>query len=155
MTVYLIRHAPAEPRSSELRDDARPLTARGRKRWRRAVRGLGRLGVRFERVIHSPLLRAVETAEELLQLCDGESAVSTRLADRPGPDLLTELHGKSVALVGHEPWLSELVALLVLGDASEAPRFLLRKGSVCELEGMPVPGGMQLISLLPMAALEH
>ncbi len=153
MDLFLIRHASAVPRAPELDDEARPLTARGRKRWARAVRGLGRLGVRFERVYHSPLVRAVETAEELLPLCDGESVVSVRLAKPPTAALLEELSGDRVAVVGHEPWLSELLALLMLDAQEPGARFVMKKGGIAWLEGEPKRGGMTMRAFLPPKVL--
>jgi phosphohistidine phosphatase len=59
MDLYLIRHAIAEDGDD---DDARPLSAKGAKKFKQAVKGLRALGVRFDRVLHSPRRRAVETA---------------------------------------------------------------------------------------------
>jgi phosphohistidine phosphatase len=153
MKLYLIRHAPAEPRGGPGEDAARQLSKKGRKRWARAARGLDRLGVRFDSVVHSPMLRAVDTAEEILRRCAGVSAVSARLAEAPGIELLAEISGECVALVGHEPWLSELAGLLVLGAPAQGSRILLKKGSVLCLDGELRPGGMQVTALLPMKVL--
>ena len=50
MKLYVIRHAIAEERRPDLEDTRRALTAEGQKRFRREVRGLRKLGVRFETV---------------------------------------------------------------------------------------------------------
>ena len=59
-------------------------------------------------------------------------------------DQLRTLGGGTVALVGHEPHLSSLAALLVAGDP--APLFTFRKGGACLLEigDAPRPGGARL-----------
>ncbi len=83
MQLFLIRHAPAVARSPRIPDATRPLTREGRKQWKRAVRGLERLGLMFDRLYHSPWLRAVETADALAHLAVGETVVTSELARRP------------------------------------------------------------------------
>jgi phosphohistidine phosphatase len=151
--LYLIRHAAAAERSADRSDEARPLTVEGRDRFRRVAKGLARRGVRFDRLLHSPLLRAVETAELLSGLLSGETAVLGALAAPPDEGMLGELEGgsgaRSVALVGHEPHLSALLALLVVGIPEAGGGFLMKKGGVALLEGTPRPGAMRLVALLP------
>jgi phosphohistidine phosphatase len=145
--LFLIRHAPADTSEPEGSGDARPLTPVGRKRFRRAVRGMDRLGIRFDRLYHSPLLRAAETAELCRSLLDGESVVAPGLAGSPDEALLQSIDGESVALVGHQPWLSELLAWLVFGSPDRAPKVVLKKGGVAWLRGDFAPGGMALHAL--------
>jgi phosphohistidine phosphatase len=151
MQLALIRHAPAEEGDD---DFARPLSRRGRRRFRQVVTRLEALGLRFERVLHSPRLRALETAELLGPVSDGLE-VTALLADAPSPELLQELRGDSLALVGHEPWLSMLLAWLTTGNTEHGPQFSLKKGGVAFLEGTPDPGGMRLIALLPPRVLRE
>jgi phosphohistidine phosphatase len=165
MELFLVRHAVAEDESRDGTDATRALTPRGRKRFGRSVRGLERLGVRFDRVLFSPLLRAQETAEELMCQCDEDDGCETEvvleLAQAPGPELLArlvELGERRVALVGHEPWLSQLGTWLVCGwrvwdEGSAACVFDLEKGGVIQLAGDPVPGAMTLVAAYPPAAL--
>src|SRR6185295_20303575 len=108
MQLFLIRHAIAEDSRAGLRDEARALTPAGRARFAEEVKGLERLGLAFERLRHSPLRRALETAELLVPLVDGELEVDARRAGAPRAELIASLAGASLALVGHEPWLSEL-----------------------------------------------
>ncbi len=153
MEVFLIRHAEAEPRRPGRDDAARPLTPRGRKRMVRATQGLKRLGLGFDRLYHSPWLRAVETGNVLAPLVRGESVVTARLAESPGLALLDELSGARVALVGHQPWLGELLALLTSSDPKLGPHFAFGKGGLAWLEGEPRPGEMTLRALWPSKAL--
>ncbi len=145
MELYVVRHAIAE--DGEL-DDARALTEKGKKRFEKMVELLGRLDVRFDRLVHSPKRRAVETAELLAGLVDGDLEVSELLTEAPSKALLGLLHGARVAIVGHEPHLSALVAWLLTG-ASAGAVIELKKGAIARLEGDPVPGGMRLCALLP------
>jgi phosphohistidine phosphatase len=149
MRLYIIRHAIAVPVTEASSDAARPLTDKGKRRWQRAVVGLTRLGVRVDRVYHSPWLRAVQTANELHALVKAETRVTELLAQAPSPRLLEALEGDDVALVGHEPWLGELCAWLLTGNPEHAPRFEFKKGAVAILEGPLQPGEMTLLSLLP------
>ncbi len=58
MELFVIRHAIAVPGSMLLADADRPLSPKGRARFAPAVMGLQRLKVRFDRLYHSPWLRA-------------------------------------------------------------------------------------------------
>ena len=149
MELFVIRHAEATPRELSPSDPERPLTPRGTKRFDAVVKGLCALEVRFDRVLHSPWLRAVQTADRLGRLIDGQTEVTPLLASGPSPALLAKLVGDRVAVVGHEPWLGELVAWLVTGDGNAGERFPFDKGGVVWLEGAPVPGGMLLRASLP------
>src|SRR5262245_57759033 len=149
MDLFLIRHAAAVKRSPGREDAGRPLTGRGAERWRKSVLGLAALGVRVDRLLHSPWLRAVETAELAAPLLDGKSVVTEELASPPTAALLEQLKGKRVALVGHEPWLSQLLAWLLLDDREASSRFVLKKGSIAWLSGEPRPGKMELQALFP------
>jgi phosphohistidine phosphatase len=151
MKLFLIRHAVADDGDD---DAARPLSADGERRFRRAVRGLSALGVRFDRVLHSPRRRAVETAELLTPLLDGDTEVSPLLTAAPSAELLSSLRGDALAVVGHEPHLSSLLAWLIAGPSSTA-RVSLKKGAVARLEGAPRPGGMRLTALLPLKVLRR
>lgn len=157
MEIFVVRHAIAVPGRPDLPDAARPLTREGRRRFQRAVRGMERLGIRFDRLYHSPWLRAVETAEILARLVrdDGETAVEPALSRPPDSRLLTALQGDEIAVVGHEPWLSALVSMLLLGTAKPADRFDFRKGGLAWLEGDLKPRGMRMRAFLPPRALRR
>ena len=134
-SVYVVRHAIAEQRDSDRwPDDAkRPLTPEGEKRFREAARGLRRIAPDVETVLSSPYVRAWRTAEILHEetgwpmpeRCDALEA------DRsPGDALgLVEERG-TVAVVGHEPFLSGFVGLLL--DAVVSIDF--KKGGVVLVE---------------------
>lgn len=155
----MIRHATAVERiegASDADDAARPLTERGRRRFRRVVRGLRRLGLDVDRVVHSPWTRAAQTADLLGRLVDGglddARRVSPHLAAPPRAELFTDLAaagGDRVAVVGHEPWLADLLALLLTGSTAHADSLPFKKGGAAWLEGNPTPGGMKLIAFLP------
>jgi len=151
--LYLIRHAIAEERDQWTgADSERPLTADGARRFAREVQGLARLEVRFERILTSPWKRARESAELLAELCTRPPEECPELAAPPGDALLALLGEESTALVGHEPWMSDLAALL-LAKTLDGGAFEIKKGAVVQLEGAPRRAGMQLRALLPPRVL--
>ena len=118
--VFLIRHAAAVDETLELRDPHRHLTPQGRAQ----ARGLGDR-LRWHdcvptHVWTSPLARAVQTAELLTLAMQSDACVEClpALAPDGAPrDVLAALRaledGAAVMLVGHEPSLSGIGALLV------------------------------------------
>lgn len=153
MELFLIRHGIAVPGSAVLADAERPLTPQGRERFAQAVRGLQRLGVCFDRLYHSPWLRAVETAALLRPVLKGEAVSSAALARPPRQALLQEITGTQVALVGHQPWLGEFLTWLVIGNQSDGSAFAFKRGGVAWLEGQLRPGRMVLRAFLPPKVL--
>ena len=153
MELFVIRHAIAVPGSMLLADAERPLTPQGRERFAQAVLGLQRLKIRFDRLYHSPWRRAAETAELLAPVLTGKAVDSPALARAPSQDLLETLIGERVALVGHEPWMGELVAWLTTGAPSDGSVFAFKRGGVACLEGPPQPGQMVLQAFLPPKVL--
>ena len=155
MELILVRHAIAAPALPGEDDASRALTPKGIRRFRRCVRGLGRLGVGIDLLLHSPKRRAVETADLLADLLEGESRVTSLLAAPPSMDLLDLCTAPRVALVGHEPWLGELACWLLTGVMDAASRFAMRKGGVAMLRGEPRPGGMTLVAWWPPSTLRR
>jgi phosphohistidine phosphatase len=153
MELFVIRHAIAVPGSMLLADADRPLSPKGRMRFSQAVMGLQRLKIRFDRLYHSPWLRAVEPAELLAPVLAGKAVDSPALARAPSQELLETLIGERVALVGHEPWMGELVAWLTTGALSDGSAFAFKRGGVAWLEGPLQPGQMVLQAFLPPKVL--
>jgi phosphohistidine phosphatase len=153
MDLFVVRHAIAVPRGESSLDHARPLTEEGRTRFSKAARGLGRLGADLDIALHSPWVRARQTAELLVERVGGKMVETERLARTPSAELLAEAKGDAVAFVGHEPWMGELVSLLVFGDTSRGDSFAFKKGGVAHLTGTPKPGGCTLVALYTPKAL--
>jgi phosphohistidine phosphatase len=152
--LWLVRHAPAEEAADD--DAGRALSERGRKRFERVAEGLDALGVQFDHLLTSPLLRARQTAQLLSGHARAEPRVLESLAAAPDAELLAAIAdcaGSSVALVGHEPWLSQLLAWLVVGSRDGGAGLAFKKGGLAWLGGEPVPGGMRLRAFLPPRVL--
>jgi phosphohistidine phosphatase len=127
MLLLLNRHANAGERDpAQWPDDTqRPLTDKGRKVQRDVGRFLRKRDLAPQLVLTSPWLRAVQTAEILVEASRGTQPpvpcdpLATdpdliRLADHLGqqpPDAI-------VAMVGHSPWMEELAAILLAGSVS-------------------------------------
>ncbi len=138
--LYLVRHGIAVDRESGAPgDEARGLSAKGRARFRRLARAFARLNEPpLDYVFSSPLVRAVQTAEILLAALRRDH-LSILAALRPEGNLnglLSELSaqvkdGESLALVGHDPLMTALVAAL-----AEVPRerIVFRKGAIIRFD---------------------
>src|SRR5436309_15955866 len=83
--LYLIRHAIAEARGEAWPDDTkRPLSEDGTARMRKAARGLARLGVTFDVVLTSPLVRTRQTAEVVAGAFDARPPIVAIESLAPG-----------------------------------------------------------------------
>lgn len=157
MHVFVIRHAIAVAAEPGQDDAARELAPDGVRKFRRVVQGLRELDWCFDRVLTSPWRRAVATAELLGPVTDGPTIATELLCDKPRPELfalIAETRGpqrkrQATAVVGHEPWLSELVGWLAFGDPHHGEALDLKKGGMIWLAGTAVPGGMMVRAMLP------
>ena len=154
MEVFLVRHAVAVAHGAARTDAARGLTKPGREDFAVCVKGLRALGVSFDSLVHSPLRRAAETAELLVPLLEGRTRVDPALADRADAMDLSTIAGERVALVGHEPYMGQLGAILVAGSSAAAARFAFEKGGVLWLKGTRAASGtMAIVAMLPPKVL--
>ena len=140
--LYILRHGIAvDPGTQGIPDDDRPLTPRGRKRMREIARGLRRLDLRPDRIITSPLPRASATAELVAGALAAVKGLETAEVLRAGSDaraIRDWLRGRAegrLMIVGHNPGLTDLITLLVLGegDGSRPPICELKKGGIAAL----------------------
>jgi phosphohistidine phosphatase len=138
MDLLVVRHAVAKDKAAFARtgrsDDERPLTRRGRRDFRKGARGLARITGKVDVLATSPFVRAAETADLLAPALGLEPTARPELAQGAAPrDLVAWLarqrRSATVAIVGHEPDLSRLVARLVAGRAAEV--IALEKGGAC------------------------
>jgi phosphohistidine phosphatase len=158
MQLLIIRHAIAEDRAEFARrgkdDEERPLTAKGAERMRQGALGLQSLLGRVDILATSPLRRARQTADIVQDALKApKPTVTDALAPGRGPEALAAWLDPlpaeaTVAVVGHEPDLSELVGWLLGGQARSL--VALKKGAACLLDvaGPPGPGNAQLLWLL-------
>ncbi|MES1172478.1 MAG: phosphohistidine phosphatase SixA [Bacteroidota bacterium] len=140
--LYLIRHGIAVDTAPDGRDESRALTEEGIENLRREAEGLLALGVSWDLVLTSGLVRARETAQVLVRHMRLEAPIVRTAALEPSgspQSVLTELtkhrHAPSIALVGHEPGMGELAARLL--RARDPIPF--KKGGVCRIDLLDQP----------------
>jgi phosphohistidine phosphatase len=152
MLLTLLRHGvavelsemPVPPEGPPPADAERPLTDRGRRRLKKTARGLRRLRVRPDRILHSGLVRARETAEIVaagLEL-DVPSfvEVAALLPDADPAELLSllpTLGADDVLCVGHAPNLDRVIAAICGAEGRSISA--LGKAGAARLE-LPEPG---------------
>ena len=161
MELLIVRHAIAFERNARRwpDDDERPLSPRGLDRAHQAAAGIRHLVWRPALVLASPLVRARQTAAILTDVAGWPRARETA-ALTPGNSPATLLAAlrrmpeTRIALVGHEPNLSRLLAAAIPGDAA-AQGFRLRKmgAALISFEGPARAGRGRLEWLLPARAL--
>lgn len=143
MKLYLCRHAEAVDAGHALADEERWLSARGRAQAARVGHALRATGDVPIRIVMSPLVRAVQTAEALAHATGYADALEVVHALAPGGTLKKLLHALSPApaifVVGHEPQMSEWGAKLL--GLPHFPRSFA-KGGVLRLrfDTVPEPG---------------
>jgi phosphohistidine phosphatase len=139
MKLYLLRHAIAAERDpDEYPDDRqRPLTALGQGKMIKIAGALNDMGLRLDLILSSPLLRSRQTAEitrHALHMKKERLILTEALAPAGDPkELVAEIREKYMVarlmLVGHEPDLSNLISLLLSGDASLS--ITMKKAGLC------------------------
>lgn len=158
MKLVVIRHAIAEDQDAWTAtgepEERRPITDEGRKKMKKAARGLQRLVEHIDLLATSPLTRAVQTAEIVGRSYEA-LAVVVNDALRPDQAFQQFLHWLgsldepgTVAVVGHEPHLSGLVSWLLTNSNRNV--LALKKGGACllQLDKGAAPGHAQLQWLL-------
>lgn len=143
--LILLRHAHAEPSSAGQDDIDRPLSRQGLAEAEAAGRWLKRHGYVPERIVASPARRARETLEQVLQVLGYvEQLQDARIYDATPGTLMQvadehRAHAR-VLMVGHNPGLEQMAALLTSGQSSD-------------FRGMPA-GGVAVLHLPVDAQVE-
>lgn len=150
--LYLMRHGIAADigEAGVLKDADRPLTPEGRAKMKQAAAGLRDLGLKFNVILTSPLLRARQTAEAVAEVLDLQHKVKIIESLAPGKgfadgegghaEIFLELGAYQfdrALLVGHMPDLSELASYLLTGNRNLNVEF--KKGSLCTIEVSSLP----------------
>lgn len=141
MILYIVRHAIAlEAALFEGDDSQRPLTSKGQRKMRSIAKGLKELEIQLDLILTSPYLRATQTAHILAKKFDLkeermiciDQLAPTGYADQL-IDEINEKYGdiQNIAIIGHEPYLSNLASVLITGDPNAS--IILKKGGVCRL----------------------
>jgi phosphohistidine phosphatase len=156
MKLYLVRHATAEEATDTKPDGQRSLTEDGIEKFKQAARGFARTldDESLKLILTSPLVRARQTAEILAKALAKEGIKAPvrvhASLDFPG-DLAKALDeargaGGDVALVGHEPYLSEWIGRLCFLSVGAVE---MKKGAIAVIEMAEAGTRGELLQLLP------
>jgi len=145
MNLFLLRHGIASDPGEDglpkdLKDAERPLSTKGKQRMWRITEAMRTMDLKFGAVVSSPLLRAKQTAQIVTEALElrRKLILTDNLAPEGSPKALIEQlmelgsHPKNILLVGHEPYLSKLIAMLLAGNTTA--KIDLRKGGLAKLE---------------------
>ena len=142
MNLYILRYGIAADHDTHgLANDAdRPLTPEGERKVWQIAEAMGKLELSFDLILSSPYLRARRTAEIVAEHLEAGRKLELSDTLTPGGSTrrLVELLNRArpspetVLLVGHEPYLSGLISLLVSGK--ETFGVVLKKGGLCKLK---------------------
>jgi phosphohistidine phosphatase len=137
MEIYILRHGIAVERGTKgyEKDSGRPLTKEGEGKTRQAAEAIMAMGLKFNLILSSKLVRAKKTAEIVAKELGTKVTTTDHLAPAANPaNLIAAINNEKperVLLVGHEPDLSRLISVLVTGSPEASIE--LKKGALCKL----------------------
>jgi phosphohistidine phosphatase len=141
MNLYILRHGLAvEQGTAGYANDAdRPLTSKGERKLCLIAEAMEELELSFDLILSSPYKRARQTAEIVAEVLKASKKVEFSPTLEPGGsskeliELLKSIKPlpEEVMLVGHEPYLSSLISLLISGESGLQVE--MRKGGLCKL----------------------
>jgi len=140
MNLYLLRHAIAvEGGTPGLDDSQRELTSEGAAKMTRIARGMLALDLQFDLILSSPYIRTRQTADIVAEVFNIREQLRFTENLIPGVEseqAILEINtryrkNENILLVGHEPTLSSLIAILVSGDPTLS--IIMKKGGLCRL----------------------
>jgi phosphohistidine phosphatase len=141
MNLYILRHGLAVDHGAAgyPNDADRPLTPKGKRKLRKIAKAMQSLQLSFDLILSSPYTRARQTAELVADALRQRRKLEFSEDLVPNgsfQELIQYLNrlktrAEDVMLVGHEPYLSGLISLMVSGDSDF--RVVLKKGGLCKL----------------------
>ncbi len=145
MELYLIRHGIAQERNLAIKDEERSLTKVGQDKTTAVAKHLYDIGMRFDLILTSPLVRSRQTAEILTEMqLSSQLQVSTDLAPQGNIQAWLNwleqqqyLPNTKLALIGHQPNLGAWASMLVWGEVTEG--IILKKAGIIGLN-LPTTG---------------
>jgi phosphohistidine phosphatase len=139
MKLYLMRHGIAEDRAPSGKDADRSLTQEGMQQTLAAARALAQLNLSFDLILASPYRRTQQTATILAGHLRLNKVLETCLelsSGRPAAGIIQKVatqaqRTRSMLLVGHEPDLSNLISIYILGRVEAC--ISMKKGSLAHI----------------------
>jgi phosphohistidine phosphatase len=140
MDLYVLRHGEAGKRlPAGAKDSDRALTVTGVGEMEQVAYGLSKLGTKIDLIATSPLKRSLQTAQivaKTLNIKKGKVEEWDQLKPEGSRSDLYRKLGQlklesSVLLVGHEPYLSNMISEIVYGNPSSG--IVLKKAGVAKI----------------------
>jgi phosphohistidine phosphatase len=139
LNLYLLRHGEAGNRTAiPVKDAERSLTVAGRRELEEIATSMLSQGMRFDRILASPLKRAYETAAIVSKTFKTPSLLEQWNELRPEasrPDLYRRLsklkQDSEILIVGHEPYLGTIIGEMVSGNGNS--HISIKKGGLAKI----------------------
>jgi phosphohistidine phosphatase len=140
MKLLLLRHAIAEDQAETQKDEDRALTKAGIQKMKQYAKIYAAACENIKLIISSPYIRAQQTAKILQKRAECEILTNSCLIPTTNPkEIFAALKGSelkvemqdTVVLVGHQPYLSYLLANICQAPASS---FVFKKGGAAFVE---------------------
>lgn len=142
MEIYIIRHGVAAELDSEISEEGyRYITIHGRNHCKIVAQRLKDMKVKFDLILSSPLVRAVQTAEVFASALKYDSEVKTAIELVGGSSysrflqlLRRNSHHSSIGIFGHTPDVNFYSLSLIKDDNSGGLQFNFKNASVCKID---------------------
>jgi phosphohistidine phosphatase len=164
MILYVLRHAIAVDKSKWRKEDSlRPLTPDGAHKMHKVAKGMKHIGVDMDWILTSPYRRASDTADivaDRFKMRKKVKVIPELASDGDPKGLVRHLAAAyrshdTLLLVGHEPYLSRLVSVLIGSPQSLSLDW--KKAGLCRLTAKALHYGRcaTLEWWLPPKVLKH
>ncbi len=152
MKIYIFRHGEAEDigKNGVYIDEARRLTEKGKLDAQKMGAYLKAKQHKVDMLLHSPLVRAVQTAEILAAELGCEKKSVNELSTDFGMRTYMEVLGnhksvQSLGIVAHQPTLTKVISTLISGEHHAQFRFEPCSLAVITVGSTLMNGELQLL----------
>lgn len=148
MDIYIIRHGVAADLDNEIVEESyRYLTIHGRNHCRIVAQRLKDMKIRFDSILSSPLVRAVQTAEVFASVLKYDDEIKTAIEliggntfSRFAQLIKRHSHHDSIAVFGHAPDVNSFSLNLIKDNPVKDLQLNFKNASVCKIKYDPASG---------------
>ncbi|HMQ97891.1 MAG TPA: phosphohistidine phosphatase SixA [Ignavibacteria bacterium] len=148
MDIYIIRHGVAADLDNEIVEESyRYLTIHGRNHCRIVAQRLKDMKIRFDSILSSPLVRAVQTAEVFASVLKYDDEIKTAIEliggntfSRFAQLIKRHSHHNSIAVFGHAPDVNSFSLNLIKDNPVKDLQLNFKNASVCKIKYDPASG---------------